>query len=278
MYGDSEDLLGKWFKANPDKRDSVFLATKFAAKKFPNIDSSPEYAKEACAESLKRLGISTIDLYYCHRVDRKTPIEKTIQGMVELKNEGKIKYLGLSEVSSETLRRAHKVHPISAVQVEYSPFALEMESEQTNLLRTARELGVAIVAYAPIGRGFFSGTLRSTDDLDEKDFRKTAPRYSKENFPKNLKLVDELSAVAKEKGVTPAQLVLAWLMAQGQDIFPIPGTTKLERLKENIGSLDVKLSKEEEQKIRKLVDEAEVSGGRYSEMFMQYAYADTPAL
>ena len=278
MYGDNEDLLGKWFKANPDKRNNIFIATKFAAKKYPEIDSSPEYAKKACADSLARLGLPSIDLYYCHRVDRKTPIEKTIQAMVELKNEGKIKYIGLSEVSSETLRRAHKVHPISAVQLEYSPFALEVESAQVDMLRTCRELGVAVVAYSPIGRGFFSGTLRSPDDFEEGDYRKTAPRYSAENFPKNLKLVDQLSAVANEKGITPTQLTLAWLMAQGEDIFPIPGTTKLERLKENIGSLDVKLTKDEEQKIRKLIDAAEVGGARYSESFMEYAYADTPPL
>lgn len=282
MYGDSEDLLNKWFKANPDKRSNIFLATKFANRMREDgsntVDSSFEYTKEACAKSLKRLGLDSVDLYYCHRVDGKTPIEKTIQAMVELKNEGKFKYLGLSEVSSDTLRRAHKVHPITAVQVEYSPFALEIESEQIGLLRTCRELGVAVVAYSPIGRGIFSGTLRSPDDFEEGDFRRYAPRFSAENFPKNLKLVDQLSGIAKKKGVTPTQLVLAWLLAQGEDIFPIPGTTKLNRLKENVGSLTVELSKDEEQEIRKACEAAEVGGGRYPEAFMIHCFGNTPPL
>lgn len=283
MYGDSEDLLGKWFKANPDKRNKIFLATKFANKFKPDgsgmtVDSSPEYTKEACAKSLQRLGLPSVDLYYCHRVDKITPIEKTVQAMVELKNEGKFKYLGLSEVSSETLRRAHKVHPISAVQIEYSPFALEIESKQIDLLRTCRELGVAVVAYSPLGRGMFTGTLRSPDDFEEGDFRKIAPRFSAENFPKNLRLVDQLSNLAKQKGVTPTQLVLAWLLAQGEDIFPIPGTTKLERLKENVGSLSFQLSKEEEQAIRKACEAAEIRGARYPESLTAALYADTPPL
>ncbi|KAF2692170.1 aldo/keto reductase-like protein [Lentithecium fluviatile CBS 122367] len=282
MYGDSEDLLGKWFKANPDKRKDIFLATKFANKRGADgsfsIDSSPEYAKAACAKSLQRLGLENVDLYYCHRLDQKTPIEKTIEAMVELKNEGKINYLGLSECSSESLRRAHAVHPISAVQVEYSPFALEIESNQIDLLRTCRELGVAVVAYSPIGRGLLTGTLRSHDDLEENDLRRFLPRFTKENFPKNLKLVDQLSGMAKKKGVTPTQLVLAWLMQQGQDIFPIPGTTKLERVKENLESVKVTLSKEEEQEIRRACEAAEVSGDRYDEKFMSACYADTPPL
>jgi aryl-alcohol dehydrogenase-like predicted oxidoreductase len=282
MYGDSEDLLGKWFKANPDKRKHIFLATKFA-NKFEadgsvSIDSSPEYAKTACAKSLQRLGLDHIDLYYCHRLDQKTPIEKTVEAMVQLKNEGKIKYLGLSECSAESLRRAHAVHPITAVQVEFSPFALEIESKQVNLLQTCRELGVAVVAYSPLGRGLFTGTLRSHDDLEESDFRRYLPRFTKENFSKNLKLVDQLSEMAQKKGVTPTQLVLAWLMQQGQDIFPIPGTTKLERVKENLASSDVKLTKDEEQEIRAACEAAEVSGERYDEKFMSACYADTPAL
>lgn len=282
MYGDNEDLLGKWFKANPDKRADIFLATKFANKTNPDgtrsIDSSPEYCKSACAKSLSRLGLPSVDLYYCHRLDQKTPIEKTVQAMVELKNEGKIKYLGLSECSSDSLRRAHAVHPITAVQVEYSPFALEIESKQVDLLRTCRELGVAVVAYSPLGRGMFTGTLRSPDDFEEGDFRKFAPRFSKENFPKNLKLVDQLSEMAKKKAVTPTQLVLAWLMAQGEDIFPIPGTTKLDRLKENVGSFNVKLNKDEEREIRAACEAAEIGGMRYPENFMAACYADTPAL
>jgi aryl-alcohol dehydrogenase-like predicted oxidoreductase len=282
MYGDSEDLLGKWFKANPDKRQNIFLATKFANRLFADgsrgVDSTPEYAKEACATSLKRLGLDNVDLYYCHRLDLKTPIEKTVQAMVELKNEGKFRYLGLSECSSASLRRAHAVHPITAVQVEYSPFALEIESQQIDLLRTCRELGVATVAYSPLGRGLFTGTLRSPKDFEEGDFRKYAPRFSEENFPKNLKLVDQLVEMSKKKGVEASQLVLAWLLAQGEDIFPIPGTTKLERLKENVASLEVKLTKEELKEIRNACEAAEVSGGRYPEMFAGYSYADTPEL
>ncbi|KAL6707226.1 hypothetical protein ACN47E_004773 [Coniothyrium glycines] len=278
-YGDSEDLLGKWFKSNPDKRNDIFLATKFAfGKGMGIVDSSPEFTKESCDKSLKRLGIEQIDLYYCHRVDQKTPIEKTVDAMVQLKKEGKIKYLGLSEVSSDTLRRAHKVHPISAVQVEYSPFALEIESEQINLLKTCRELGVAVVAYSPLNRGMMTGAFKSPADFEEGDFRKFAPRFAAENFPKNLKLVDRIAQIAEKKGVTSAQLTLAWLLAQGDDIFPIPGTTKISRLEENVGSLKLRLSKEEEEEFRKACNEAEISGARYPEAFMSSCYADTPPL
>jgi aryl-alcohol dehydrogenase-like predicted oxidoreductase len=278
LYGDNEDLIGQWFAANPSKRDDVFLATKFAVKEGLVIDSSPEYCKAACEKSLKRLGIKHIDLYYCHRVDQETPIEKTVEAMKQLKDEGKIKYLGLSEISSDTLRRAHKIHPISAVQVEYSPFALEIESKQIDLLNTCRELGVAVVSYSPLCRGMLTGALKGPEDLEEGDFRTFAPRFSKENFPKNLKLADQLGAIAKKKKATPAQLTLAWLMAQGQDIFPIPGTTKIQRLKENVGAFDVKLSAEDDKEIRKVSEEAEVSGTRYPESFMAALYADTPAL
>ncbi|KAJ9661848.1 hypothetical protein H2201_006328 [Coniosporium apollinis] len=282
VYADNEDLIGKWFSNNRGKRDNIFLATKFANKMTDDgqmvVDSTPEWCKEACAKSLKRLGVDFVDLYYCHRLDGKTPVEKTVQAMAELQKEGKIKYIGLSECSSESLRRACKVVHIDAVQVEYSPFALDIESDQIGLLKTCRELGVAIVAYSPIGRGMLSGTIRSPDDFEEGDFRKYAPRFSEENFPKNLKLVDEISALAKEKGCTPTQLTLAWLMAQGDDIFPIPGTTKVERLEENVGSLKVKLTKEEEQRIRKACEEAEVHGSRYPEAFSAALFADTPPL
>ena len=278
-YGDNEVLLGKWFAANKDKRNDIFLATKFAIdQKTFKIDSSPEYAKKACSASLERLGVSQIDLYYCHRVDGKTPIEKTVEAMVELKNEGKIKYLGLSEISSDTLRRAHAVHPISAVQVEYSPFALEIESKQIDLLATCRELGVAVVAYSPLCRGILGGALRSPDDFAKDDARRMLPRFSPENFSKNLKLVDQITELADKKGVKASQLTLAWLMAQGDDIFPIPGTTNINRLKENLGSFEVKLSKEEDQQIRKACEEGDVSGDRYDPQFMAYCYADTPAL
>lgn len=278
-YGDSEDLLGKWFQANPSKRNDIFLATKFAIKNYgAEIDTSPEYVKQAFESSLKRLGIDHVDLYYCHRVDGKTPIELTVQAMADLVNLGKVKYLGLSEVSSDTLRRAYKVHPITAVQVEYSPFALEIESKQTELLKTCRELGVAVVAYSPLSRGMLTGAYKSPDDFEEGDSRRYAPRFSKENFPKNLRLVEKIADMAKAKGVTSGQLTLAWLMAQGDDVFPIPGTTRQERLAENIGSLKVQLSKDEEQTIRKASEEAEIGGGRYPDAFMKHCFGDTPPL
>lgn len=255
------------------------MATKFAVNpEDHSIDSSPEYCKQAIEKSLKRLGIEQIDLYYCHRVDRKTPVEKTVEAMAELKKAGKIKYLGLSEVSSETLRRAHKVHPITAVQIEYSPFALEIESAQVDLLKTCRELGVAVVAYSPLSRGLLTGAIKSPNDLEENDFRRGLPRFSEENFSKNIKLVDSITSTAREKNITPGQLTLAWLLAQGDDIFPIPGTTKIARLDENIGSLRVKLSKEEEQTFRKACEEAVVEGTRYPEGWMSSLFADTPPL
>jgi len=212
-------IVGRWFKANPGKRDNIFLATKFANRVKDDgsrfVDSSPEYCKAACAKSLQRLGIDKIDLYYAHRLDGQTPVEKTVEAMAALKKEGKIEYLGLSECSADSLRRAHKVHPITAVQIEYSPWALDIESEQIGLLKACRELGVAVVSYSPIGRGMLSGQIRSPDDLEEGDFRTFAPRFSKENFPKNLKLVDQITQIANKKGCTAAQLTLAWLLAQG---------------------------------------------------------------
>ncbi|EMD97667.1 hypothetical protein COCC4DRAFT_201204 [Bipolaris maydis ATCC 48331] len=278
LYGDNEPLIGKWFKANPSKRADIFLATKFGVKDGPALDSSPEYVKVAIEKSLERLDTPYVDLYYCHRVDQKTPIELTVKAMADLVSSGKVKYLGLSEVSSDTLRRAHKVHPIAAVQVEYSPFSLEIENEQTNLLKTCRELGVAVVAYSPLNRGMLTGAVKSPDDFDETDFRRMMPRFSKENFPKNLKIVDRIVDIAKAKSVTPGQLTLAWLMAQGDDIFPIPGTTNPKRLEENVGSVKVQLTEEEEKAIRQACDEAEVAGTRYPERMMQTCYADTPPL
>ncbi|KAK5116649.1 hypothetical protein LTR62_007323 [Meristemomyces frigidus] len=282
MYMDSEDLLGKWFKANPGKREHIFLATKFANKVDEqgnrSIDSSPEYCRQACEKSLRRLGLPHIDLYYAHRLDGKTPIEKTVEEMKKLKHEGKIKHLGLSECSSESLRRACKIEHIDAVQIEYSPFSLEIESEQIGLLKTCRELGVAIVAYSPIGRGMLGGQIRSRNDFEEGDFRKMAPRFSEENFPKNLQLVDHINEIAKKKNATPSQLTLAWILAQGDDFFPIPGTTNLDRLDENIASLKIHLTKEEEHEIRKACEAAEVHGGRYAEAMTSALYADTPAL
>lgn len=279
VYGDSEDLLGKWFRANPEKREQIFLATKFGfrfTKDGVVVDTSPEYVKEACASSLKRLGVISVDLFYAHRVDGKTPIEKTVAAMADLQKEGKIKHLGLSEISAATLKRAQSVHPISAVQAEYSPFALEIET--LDLLRTCRELGVAIVAYSPLGRGMFTGAIRSPQDLGEGDNRKALPRFSKENFPKNLVLVDRLGAMAKDKGVSPAQLALAWLLAQGDDIFPIPGTSNSKRLDENSRAVEVRLTEDEKKAIRKACEEADVTGDRYQKEMMSTLFADTPAL
>jgi len=281
VYMDSEDLIGKWFKRT-GKRDEIFLATKFANKALPDgkrtICATPEYTKEACAKSLKRLGIETIDLYYCHRLDPTVPIEKTVQAMAELKQDGKIRYLGLSECSSESLRRAHAVHPITAVQIEYSPFSMDIEDPNIGLLNTCRELGVAVVAYSPLGRGFITGQYKSPDDFEEGDFRRMSPRFSKENFPKNLKLVDEIGAVAKKKGCTPGQLTLAWLLAQGDDIIPIPGTKKIKYLEENLGALKIQISDEENKEIRKAIENTEIHGGRYPPAMASALFADTPPL
>ncbi|PNS20007.1 Pyridoxal reductase [Sphaceloma murrayae] len=282
MYLDNEDLIGKWLAQNPDKRKDIFLATKFANKTLPDgtraVDSTPEYCRQACEKSLKRLGIPTIDLYYAHRLDGKTPVEKTVEAMAQLKAEGKINHLGLSECSAESLRRAHKVHPITAVQIEYSPWALDIERPEIGLLKACRELGVAVVAYSPIGRGIMSGNYRSPADFEEGDFRRWAPRFSEENFAKNLVLVDRIGEIAKAKGVTPTQLTLAWLMAQGDDVVPIPGTTRVERLKENLGALEVRLTDEEKKEIREISESAEIAGGRYPEGFSSSLFADTPPL
>ncbi|KAI9831474.1 MAG: hypothetical protein M1819_005073 [Sarea resinae] len=281
IYGDSEDLIGKWFKKT-GKRDEIFLATKFANAVNPDgsrkIDSSPEYCKAAAEKSLKRLGIKTIDLYYCHRLDQKTPIEKTVQAMADLKKEGKIRYLGLSECSAESLRRAYAVHPIAAVQMEYSPFSLDIESPQTNLLKTCRELGVAVVAYSPLGRGFMTGQYKGPEDFDENDFRRVQPRFSKENFPKNLELVEKLKSIAEKKGCTAGQLTLAWLLAQGDDILPIPGTKKVKYVEENLGALNVTLTPEEEKSIRQSIESCEIHGSRYAQVAGLSLFADTPPL
>ncbi|KAI9751369.1 MAG: hypothetical protein M4579_006110 [Chaenotheca gracillima] len=281
VYNDNEDLLGKWFQRT-GKRDEIFLATKFANRvrdgSIREVINDPEYVKESCDKSLKRLGVSHIDLYYCHRFNGKVPVEKVVQAMAELKKEGKINYLGLSEVSSATLRRAHAVHPISAVQMEYSPFALEIEDPQIELLKTCRELGVSVVAYSPLGRGVMTGQYKSPDDFEENDFRRLMPRFSKENFPKNLALVDQITAIAQKKGCTAGQLTLAWLMAQGPDIIPIPGTKNVKYYDENMGALNVKVSDVENKEIRKAIEAAEVHGARYPEAMLALLFADTPSL
>lgn len=227
------------------------------------IDSSPEYVRECIERSLKRLGVEHIDLYYMHRANEDVPIEKTVEAMKQLVEEGKVKYLGLSEVSSTTLRRAHAVHPISAVQVEYNPWTLDIEgSSGTYLLKTCEELDVSVFAYSPLGRGILTGRYRSVDDFEEGDFRKNLARFQGENFRKNLVIVDKFNELAKQKGLTSSQLVLAWLLEQSPRVFVIPGTKKIMYLEENVGASRVTVSKGEEQELRRLVLEAGVEGGR----------------
>jgi len=278
-YMDNEDLIGQWFKKTGN-RDKIFLATKFALYVMPDgsrtIRGDKEYVKQACDKSLKRLGIDTIDLYYQHRTDPKVPIEETVGAMSELVKEGKVRYLGLSECSADTLRRACKVHHIAAVQVEYSPFYTEIETDHIGLFKACQELGVAIVAYAPLGRGMLTGKYRSPDDFEKDDWRRGVARYSKENFPKNLQLVDKIQQIAEKKGCTSGQLSMAWLLAQSENVIPIPGTTRISNLEENLGALKVKITPEEEKEIRKAVHEAERVGNRYPDAMMAGLFIDTP--
>ncbi|KAJ3578106.1 hypothetical protein NPX13_g2464 [Xylaria arbuscula] len=283
MYGPftNEKLIGKWFKET-GRRNEIFLATKFANRIVDGewqITGDPAYVKEACNASLERLQIDHIDLYYQHRIDPKTPIEHTVQAMAELKKEGKIRYLGLSECSERSLRRAHAVHPITAIQMEYSPFALQIESEPTNLLKVARELGVKIVAYSPLGRGFLTGTITSRDQLDKDDRRLLMPRFSEENFGGNVKLAQLLGEIAKEKGFTPGQLSIAWVLAQGDDVIPIPGTKRVKYLEENMKSVELTLTKEEEARIRQAIESVGGSkGDRYAAGAMSVLFGDSPEL
>lgn len=264
--GHSERLIGEVIK---DCREKVFLCTKFAMRLVDGkveACGDPEYVREACDASLKRLGVKSIDLYYIHRRDRRVPIEVTMWALKKLVEEGKIRHIGLSEVTAETIRRAHAVHPITALEVEYSPWTLDIESN--GVLETCRELGIIIVAYAPLGRGFLTGTIKSPDDLADDDWRKSNPRFQGENFQKNLDIVEKLKQVAAKKGVSVSKLCLAWIIAQGEDFFVIPGTRKIKYMEDNFNAKDVKLTAEEVAEIRKICQEAQVAGSRYLEESM----------
>ncbi|KAK9469380.1 NADP-dependent oxidoreductase domain-containing protein [Lipomyces arxii] len=274
-YMDNELVLGEWFRTT-GRRSEIFLASKFGITTTPQgrvIRGQPDYVKLACDRSLKRLGVDYIDLYYQHRVDQTTPIEVTVGAMAELVKEGKVKYLGLSECSESTLRRAHKVHPIAAVQIEYSPFALQ--AEDNGLIATCKELGVAVVSYSPLGRGFLTGVYKSILDFPEGDFRRSQPRFQGENFDNNVKLVNTLTTIATIKGVTTGQLALAWIVSQGA--IPIPGTTKNDRLVENFAARGVEITEEEAIDIREAVKAANIVGDRY-DVGVQLLYADSPEL
>lgn len=263
MYGPhtNERLLGGAIK---DRRDEVFLATKFGIKLEMTdpprraIDGSPTYVREACEGSLQRLGVEHIDLYYQHRVDPKTPIEETVGAMAELVQEGKVRHLGLSEASAATIRKAHAVHPIAAVQTEFSLWTRDVEAE---VLPTLAELGIALVAYSPLGRGFLSGRFSSPEELDEGDFRRYGPRFGGENLEHNLELAKRVRELAQDKGVTPGQLALAWVLSRGEQVVPIPGTKRVKYLEENVKAAAIKLSSEESERIARAIPPAK--GDRY---------------
>ena len=267
MYGvgRNEELVGRAIRG---RRDEVVLATKFGNVRGPNgerlgINGRPEYVRQACDASLKRLGVDHIDLYYQHRVDPDTPIEETVGAMAELVHAGKVRFLGLSEASAATLRRANAVHPITALQSEYSLWTRDPEEE---VLPTCRELGIGFVAYSPLGRGFLSGQFRSPEDLPADDFRRHNPRFQGENFQKNLRLVEAVQDMAREKGCTPSQLALAWLLAQGNDIVPIPGTKRVKYLEENLGALDVHLNADDLAQLEAVFPLGAAAGERYPDM------------
>jgi aryl-alcohol dehydrogenase-like predicted oxidoreductase len=262
--GHNEELVGKALRAH---RKEVVIATKFGNVrgddgKFLGINGKPEYVRSACEASLKRLGLETIDLYYQHRVDPNTPIEDTVGAMAELVREGKVRFLGLSEAAPATIRRAHETHAISALQTEYSLWTRDPEED---ILPMLRELGIGFVPYSPLGRGFLTGHIQSVNDLDPFDWRRTNPRFQNENFDRNLKLVDEIKAIAKEKRCTPAQLALAWVLAQGEEVAPIPGTKRVEYLEENVGAVDVHLTEEDLARIEAKLPPGAALGERYAE-------------
>ncbi|MES2733088.1 MAG: aldo/keto reductase [Bacteroidota bacterium] len=271
MYGPhtNEELVGK---AIQGKRAQVVLSTKFGVVRDPNdptkrgISGKPAYVRSSCEGSLKRLGVETIDLYYQHRIDPNTPIEETVEAMAQLVKEGKVRHLGLSEASSETLRRASKIHPIAALQTEYSLWSRDPEDDT---LATCKELGIAFVAYSPLGRGFLTGQIKRFEDLEQDDYRRHAPRFQGDNFQKNLELVKQIELMANDKGCTAAQLALAWVLAQDEHIIPIPGTKRRQYLEENLGALVVSLTKEDLQRIDSVAPKGAVAGLRYPEIGMR---------
>jgi aryl-alcohol dehydrogenase-like predicted oxidoreductase len=269
MYGSgrNERLVGR---ALEGRRDQVVLATKFAIIRgedgsFAGVSGRPEYVKQACDASLQRLGVDHIDLYFQHRVDPEVPVEDTVGAMSELVEAGKVLHLGLSEAGAKTLHRAVAVHPIAALQSELSLWSRDIEDE---IIPACRELGIGLVAYSPLGRGFLTGAIRSIDDLDENDYRRHSPRFAGDNFAKNLELVTRIEEMAEDKGCTPGQLALAWVLAQGDDVVPIPGTRRQERLDENIAALEMSLSHDELAHIDEIFPSDEVAGTRYPEAAM----------
>jgi aryl-alcohol dehydrogenase-like predicted oxidoreductase len=270
VYGPftNEELVGKAIRGH---REQVVLATKFGIVRDPKnpnvrgVSGKPEYVRQSCEGSLRRLGVDAIDLYYQHRVDPYTPIEETVGAMAQLVREGKVRYLGLSEASPKTLRRAVKIHPIAALQTEYSLWTRDPEDE---ILPACRELGIGFVAYSPLGRGFLTGRFAKFEDLPADDYRRNSPRFQGENFQKNLGLVRRVEEIAKEKGCKPSQLALAWVLAQGDDIVPIPGTKRRKYLEENVGALNVKLTPEDLRRIDEVFPRDATAGARYPEHMM----------
>jgi aryl-alcohol dehydrogenase-like predicted oxidoreductase len=271
MYGPhtNEQLLGRALRGH---REQVIIATKFgilrdpARPQFRGISGKPDYVRQACEASLRRLGVDVIDLYYQHRVDPDTPIEETVGAMADLVRKGKVRFLGLSEAGAETIRRAHSVHPVTALQSEYSLWTRDPEAE---VLGVCRELGIGFVPYSPLGRGFLTGKIKKREDLPEDDYRHTTPRFQGENFQRNLDLVERVGEIAREKRCTPAQLALAWVLAQGDDIVPIPGTKRRKYLQENIGALDVNLTSADLARIEEVAPKHAVAGERYPDWAMQ---------
>ncbi|MEH7436994.1 aldo/keto reductase [Neobacillus drentensis] len=267
MYGvgQNEKLVGQAIK---DRRDQVIVATKFGNVRgedgsFLGVNGRPDYVKQACDASLSRLGVDYIDLYYQHRVDPNVPIEETIGAMSELVQEGKVRYLGMSEAAPQTIRRAHTVHEITAIQTEYSLWSRDVEDE---IFPVIRELGIGFVAYSPLGRGFLTGQIQTFEDLAEDDYRRFSPRFQGENFTKNLDLVNQIKELAREKDCQPSQLALAWILSQGDDIVPIPGTKRIQYLEENIGALKIQLSKEDLRRINEVAPKGVAAGERYPDM------------